>query len=65
MIISSIQIARDMGFGGPTPEFYAWMTSAGFTEKRHCGYLPGYYPSEVQAALRHRPIIGPGLWRAA
>lgn len=64
MIIPSIQIARDLGFGFPTEDFHAWMRRAGFTEKTHCSPLPGYYASEVQTALSSVPLYAPGRWRA-
>ena len=59
MLIVDIQLARDLGFGGLSPQFAAWVARAELEPT--CGG-PGtvYNPYDIDVALRRVPIIGPG-----
>lgn len=60
MLIVDIQLARDLGFGGLTPRFAAWVKRAGLRPTYGGGGQTVYRPDDIDTALRRVPIIGPG-----
>jgi hypothetical protein len=59
MLIPEGQLARDLGFGGLTQRFAAWVARAEL-EPTYGGPGTVYNPYDIDVALRRVPIIGPG-----